>query len=111
MFPKWEQLCLSEARGPSVRVVHTKLLEDYMADQARSRGALKAWLAEAKEATWSSPADIKERYPSASFLSDNRVVFNIAGNTFRLLCRVAYQSCVVMVLRIGTHAEYDKWSL
>jgi mRNA interferase HigB len=94
-----------------LRVVNTKLLDDYMAEHARSRGALRAWLAEAKDAAWSTPADVKERYPSASILSENRVVFNIAGNTFRLLCRVAYRSCVVMILKIGTHAEYDKWSL
>lgn len=94
-----------------MRVVNTKLLDDFMAEHARSRAALRAWLAEAKDATWSTPADVKERYPSASLLSENRVVFNIAGNTFRLLCRVAYQSCVVMILKIGTHAEYDKWSL
>ena len=94
-----------------MRVVNTKLFDDFMAEHARSRAALRAWLAEAKDATWSTPADVKERYPSASLLSENRVVFNIAGNTFRLLCRVAYQSCVVMILKIGTHAEYDKWSL
>jgi mRNA interferase HigB len=94
-----------------VRVLNTTLLEAYMASHARCRGALKAWLAEALAAVWATPADIKDRYPSASILSDNRVVFDIAGKRYRLLCRVAYQSAIVRILRVGTHAEYDKWDL
>jgi mRNA interferase HigB len=94
-----------------VRVLNTKLIEAYLADHARCRGSLKAWLAEARAALWSTPSDIKSRFPSASILSENRVVFDIAGNRYRLLCRIAYRSAVVFVLRIGTHAEYDKWDL
>lgn len=95
----------------SVRVLNTRLIEAFMADHAGCRGALKAWLVEARAALWATPADIKSRYATASILSGNRVVFNIAGNRYRLLCRIAYRSAKVLILRIGTHAEYDKWDL
>ena len=66
---------------------------------------------EAAEAVWAGPQDIKDRFPSASLLSENRVVFNIGGNNYRLLVRVAYNTGVVVILAVGTHAEYDKWDL
>ena len=47
-------------------------------------------------------------YPSASFLADNRVVFNIKGNTYRLIARINYDYQMVWIRFIGTHAEYDK---
>lgn len=72
---------------------------------------VKAWVAEVRQARWRKPADIKERFPSASFLEGDRVVFNLKGNRYRLLVRVGYQSQIVRVQKIGTHAEYDKWNL
>lgn len=71
--------------------------------------ALDAWACEVRSAKWSAPRDIKTRYPSASLLADNRVVFNIKGNKYRLDVKVAYQTGKVLIKRIGTHAEYDKW--
>ena len=64
---------------------------------------------EAKAAKWRTPADIKARYPAASCLANSRVVFNIKGNKYRLDTRIAYRTSVVIVKRIGTHAEYDRW--
>jgi mRNA interferase HigB len=55
--------------------------------------------------------DIKARYSSASFLSDNRVVFNVKGNKYRLLVKVGFNLQTVIIQRIGTHAEYDKWEI
>ncbi len=72
---------------------------------------VKAWVAEAREARWLKPADVKGRYPSASFLGGDRVVFNLKGNKYRLLVKVSYKSGIVRVQMIGTHAEYDKWKL
>jgi mRNA interferase HigB len=69
---------------------------------------LRAWFKETEKATWSSPADIKQRYASASFLSDNRVVFNIGGNKYRLIVRVMYRHKTVFIRFIGTHGEYDQ---
>ena len=72
--------------------------------------AADAWLREAVAATWRTPADVKARYASESFLANSRVVFNLKGNKYRLDTKIAYQVGVVLVKRIGTHAEYDRWT-
>jgi mRNA interferase HigB len=69
--------------------------------------SLKAWFAEASATRWRSPADIKAKYRSASFVADRRVVFNICGNKYRLVVHVNYEIGVVLVKFIGTHKEYD----
>jgi mRNA interferase HigB len=69
---------------------------------------LKAWFNEAEKANWESPAEIKLDYPSASVLPDNRVVFNIKGNTYRLVVKINYKFGLVWIRFIGTHAGYDK---
>ncbi|MEM9480515.1 MAG: type II toxin-antitoxin system HigB family toxin [Verrucomicrobiota bacterium] len=86
-------------------------LEKFMRKHANARSPLKAWLAEAEAATWENPQQIKNRFQSADFLSGNRVVFNIGGNNFRLVVLVRYAGSVVLVQKIGTHAEYEKWNL
>ena len=73
-----------------------------------SKGALEAWYYEAKHAQWASPADIKALYRSASILRNNRVVFNIAGNKYRLIVRINYDSKTVFVRFIERNREYDK---
>lgn len=73
-----------------------------------AKKALEAWFHEVKYAQWSSPAEIKAKYGSASILKENRVVFNIAGNKYRLVVRINYDSKTVFIRFIGTHKEYDK---
>ena len=92
-----------------MRLVGRKLLEDFAALHADIRGPLNAWVAEVQEANWRVPADLKARFPSASFLADNRVVFNVKGNNYRVEVKLSYDINVVLVLRIGTHSEYSKW--
>jgi mRNA interferase HigB len=93
-----------------MRLVGKEVLAQFAKEHADIRGPLKAWVVEVEEATWTGPADINARYPNASFLSDNRVIFNIKGNTYRVDTKVSYEIPVVLVKRIGTHAEYSKWS-
>ncbi|WP_308418581.1 type II toxin-antitoxin system HigB family toxin [Chitinimonas arctica] len=69
---------------------------------------LLAWYEEVSKAAWQSPQDIKNSYASASFVGNNRVVFNIKGNDYRLIVAVAYRISAVYIKFIGTHAEYDK---
>ena len=69
---------------------------------------LKTWYALAKAAQWSHPKEIKAKFASASFLANNRVVFNISGNKYRLVVKVEYELKTVYIRFIGTHAEYDK---
>ncbi len=75
---------------------------------SNSEESLKSWHKEAVEASWNSPQDIKKDYPSASILQDNRVVFNIKGNTYRLVVKVNYDFGIVWIRFIGTHAQYDR---
>jgi mRNA interferase HigB len=57
---------------------------------------------------WKTPQDIKSDYPSASILGDNRVVFNIKGNHYRLVVKINYAFSLVWIRFIGTHAAYDR---
>jgi mRNA interferase HigB len=93
-----------------MRLVGKELLSEFAKRHADIRGPLNAWIFEVEEANWTGPADVKARYPTASFLSDNRVIFNIKGNTYRIETKVSYEITVVLVRRVGTHAEYSKWS-
>ena len=92
-----------------MKVVGRQTIATFCNSHADLRSQIDAWLAEAEEANWQMPQDIKRRYPSASFLRDNRVVFNLKGNAYRLDTKIAYQQQVVLIKRIGTHAEYSKW--
>jgi mRNA interferase HigB len=69
---------------------------------------LKSWHKEAEEANWKNPQDIKNNYPAASFLADNRVAFNINGNSYLLIVKINYEFSIVWIRFIGTHSEYDK---
>ncbi|MGD0460054.1 MAG: type II toxin-antitoxin system HigB family toxin [Terriglobia bacterium] len=94
-----------------MRLVGKELLAEFALQHAEIRSPLDAWICEVEDASWSGPADIKARYPSASILSDNRVVFNIKGNEFRIEAKVSFEIKVVLVKQIGTHSEYSKWKL
>ncbi len=73
-----------------------------------SENPLKAWFDEAKHATWKTPQDIKEKYRNASFIGNNRVVFNIHGNTYRLVVAMKYEFGICYIRFIGTHKQYDQ---
>ncbi len=83
-------------------------LEEFKQKHANSRGSLDVWQAEIEQAQWDGPHDVKRRYATASFLSDNRIIFNIKGNSYRLVVKVKYQNGIVMIEWVGTHAEYSK---
>ena len=90
-----------------MRVIAVKTLRDFSAKHPSAKQSLLAWHDEACKANWQTPADIKRHFASASFLSDNRVVFNIKGNDFRLITSIAYRLGVVYIKFVGTHAQYD----
>ena len=73
-----------------------------------SRGALESWHEEAIKANWTSPQAVKDQYAHASICGDNRVVFNIAGNKYRLVVEMQYRAGIAWVKFIGTHAQYDR---
>lgn len=69
---------------------------------------LKSWYLETSKAGWNNHNELKQEYPSASILQDNRIVFNIKGNNYRLIVKVNYDYQMIWIRFIGTHAEYDK---
>lgn len=93
-----------------MRIVGRQILDDFKRRHADARSQVDAWVAEVEDAEWGSPNDIKARFASASFLPNNRVVFNLKGNSYRLDVKVTYATKVVLIKRIGTHAEYDNWT-
>lgn len=88
-----------------------QLIDKFIRKHANSKASLAAWLEDAEDAEWKTSQDIKDRYRSADFLSGNRVVFNIGGNNYRLVILVRYRSGMLLIERIGTHADYSKWNL
>src|SRR5690606_9473698 len=93
---------------PSLRVIAKKTLRDFWKVHPDCEQQLKSWFQEASNAHWTRPRQIKADYPSASFISDNRVVFNIKGNNYRLIVRINYDYQIIWIRFIGTHAQYDK---
>ena len=91
-----------------MRIVALKTVRFFSQKHADCKLALEAWVAEVKGSNWKSPLDIKKHYPSADILPDNRIVFNIKGNRFRLITKVHYNTEIVFIRFIGTHADYDK---
>lgn len=75
---------------------------------ADSKGALQSWHDEATKSSWATPQAIKDRYSNASICASNRVVFNIAGNKYRLVVEMQYRAAIAWIKFIGTHAQYDQ---
>ncbi len=94
-----------------MKVVGIGILHEFCQIHRDVEGQIQNWLADARGASWQTTRDIKLRYQTASFLSGNRVVFNLKGNKYRLLTILSFPNQVVFVKKIGTHAEYDKWEL
>ena len=91
-----------------MKVIAVSTLRDFWVRRPDSEQALKAWYDEAKHATWTTPRDIKDHYASFSLVGNNRVLFNIKGNNYRLIVAVAYRFQAVYIKFVGTHAEYDR---
>ncbi len=94
-----------------MRIIAKRTLREFWESShqyADSEEPLKAWYREAKQAIWLTPADIKEQYRNASILKNNRTVFNIAGNKYRLAVEINYPAQIIFIRFIGTHQEYDK---
>ena len=92
-------------------IVGRKELDAFMKAHADARPALRAWVSHVAAASWRDPLELLGRYPRASLIRSGLVVFDIKGNDYRLAARIDYDNAIVRVLKIGTHAEYDRWSL
>lgn len=90
-----------------MKIISVKILRDFWTENPDAEQPLRSWVDEATKADWQNPAEIKEQYRSASILKNRRVVFNIKGNSYRLIVAIAYQRGWIFVKFIGTHKEYD----
>jgi mRNA interferase HigB len=91
-----------------MRIISTKILSDYWISHPETQQPLKAWCLEVKHSQWKTSNDVIIHYPKTDPIGDNRVVFNIKGNKYRLIVKIHYNTGIVYVRFIGTHAEYDR---
>lgn len=90
-----------------MRVIAKKTLREFWEKHSDCEQQLKSWYQEASNAEWKNPNIIKSEYPSASILHNDRIVFNIKGNNYRLVVKLNYDHQVIWIRFIGTHPEYD----
>jgi mRNA interferase HigB len=91
-----------------MRIIAKKTLRDFWERYPDAEQPLTVWFHDAKQAHWQTPNDIRQRYVNASIIGNNRVVFNIKGNTYRLIVAINYSFGIVYIRFIGTHKEYDR---
>ena len=91
-----------------MRIIAKRTLREFWSKHADAEQPLKAWHDEILKASWPKPSDIKAMYRNASFVANNRVVFNIAGNKYRLVAAIDYRRQALFIKFVGTHAEYDR---
>ncbi|MCL5268887.1 MAG: type II toxin-antitoxin system HigB family toxin [Bacteroidetes bacterium] len=93
-----------------MRVIARKTLKDFwkMSEYKDSETSLREWFTEARSANWKTPHDVKAKYASASIIRNDRVVFNIKGNDYRLVAAIKYDLGIIYIRFVGTHKQYDK---
>jgi mRNA interferase HigB len=102
MFPYWEREVL-------LQIVAKKALRDFWQRYPRAEVPLAAWYHTVSKASWTGPADVKQQFgTSVDFVADNRAIFDIGGNKYRLVVHIAYPFKRLLIKFVGTHAEYDK---
>ena len=91
-----------------MRIIARSTLREFWERHTDTEDALKAWYQDANQTQWKTPEEIKSVYASASIVANNRVVFNIKGNQYRLIVAINYRFGIVYIRFIGSHREYDK---
>jgi mRNA interferase HigB len=91
-----------------MRVIAVRSLREFWQRHPDAERPLRAWHDEVTRASWHTPAEVKAQFRNASILGGRRVVFNIKGNDYRLVAALAYNTGVLFIEFIGTHAEYDR---
>ena len=91
-----------------MRVIAKKLLREFWEKHSDCEQQLKSWYQETSKAEWQNSNEIKLDYPTASIIGNNRIVFNIKGNSYRLIIKINFDYQMVWIRFIGTHSEYNK---
>ena len=93
----------------AVQIVSKKTLVAFWTRHPQSRGPLTAWYHVVDKVEWKTPADIKNQFgANVDFVGDNRAIFDIAGNKYRVIVHVSYTYKRLLIKFVGTHAEYDR---
>jgi len=93
-----------------MRIIAFKTLREFFEkpEYADSETSLRAWYHDAKLAEWENSNDLKQQFKNASIVGEGRVIFNIKGNTYRLIVAIDYEFKVIFIRFIGTHSQYAK---
>lgn len=91
-----------------MRIISVKALKQFAKKHPDLRQALNIWIHLVEKADWKSPAEVRRLFNTADFLADNRVVFDLGGNKYRMICVMKYPYRIVYVRFIGTHKDYDR---
>lgn len=91
-----------------MRIIARKTLRTFWEQHPDAEQALKAWYYDTQQAVWRTPSAIRQEYATASIIANNRVVFNIRGNHYRLVVAINYAYQIVYIRFVGTHHAYDQ---
>lgn len=92
-----------------MQIVARRTLRQFWERHPQAEGPLRAWFAAVSKARWTGPKDVKRQFgTTVDFVADNRVIFDLGGNKYRLIAHTSYRFGRVLVKFIGTHAEYDR---
>ena len=108
-FPLWEHLLY--LKRDFMRIIARNTLINYWKNYPEVEQPLKSWYDEVLNANWKSPNELKKQFRNASVITNKRVVFNIKGNSYRLIADIEYRIGIVFIVWIGTHKKYDKINL
>ncbi|AYQ34673.1 MULTISPECIES: type II toxin-antitoxin system HigB family toxin [Runella] len=89
-------------------IISKTIIREFGLKHADANDALNDWFATVSEANWSNFTDIKQTFNSVDYVGNERFVFNIKGNRYRLVTMIFLDIRTVFIRFIGTHAEYDK---
>jgi mRNA interferase HigB len=107
-FPTTVTILVTFTIFAAMRVIAVKTLKNYSKEYPQAKQAVLSWYEEAEKADWANPNELKEQYHQASVLSEKRVVFNIHGNSFRLIVDIEYRLKIVFIVWFGSHKQYNK---
>ncbi|MCB8880279.1 type II toxin-antitoxin system HigB family toxin [Acidisoma cellulosilytica] len=91
-----------------MQVIALRMLREFWHEHPRAELPLRAWHSLVSKADWSGPADIRRMFGAADFVGDNRVIFDIGGNKYRIVAHIAYRHHRVLIKFVGKHSDYDR---
>ncbi len=86
-------------------------LHDFKRQHTDAKSKIESWESEIEDASWKTPHELKQKFPTADSVGNKSTIFNICGNRYRLWVIIDYENQMVLVKKIGTHTEYEKWKI